>query len=79
MDTATIPNLVTQTQNLLFSVLNNIIRSKDRIREKRKALQAAEKVVFQCRQELKRELMGLQRAEEHMRELEEELRVMEMV
>lgn len=72
-------NIIEQTQNLLFSVLTSIIQSKDRLKEKRKALVAAEKVVFECRQELKKELAMLKRFETHMHELEEELRVMDMV
>lgn len=70
---------IEQTQNLLFSVLKSIIQSKDRLKEKRKALMAAEKVVFECRKALKSELAMLKRFETHMKELEDELRVMEMV
>ncbi|KAB8281380.1 hypothetical protein B0I72DRAFT_137655 [Yarrowia lipolytica] len=73
------PDIIEQTQNLLFSVITSIIQSKDRIKEKRKALVAAEKEVFECRKALKKELLMLKRAETHMLELEDELRILDVM
>ncbi|KAG5365387.1 hypothetical protein CJU90_4465 [Yarrowia sp. C11] len=73
------PNILEQTRNLLFAVLKNITATKDRVKEKRKALVEAERLVFECRQALKKELFLLKKSEKHMLELEDELRVMDVV